>query len=264
MKIKLSTLLLLFFVVGLTHFAARAQTVVKNEPFGAGETLTYDVKLSKALIPGISVADLHFTIAAAPEGRNYLITTEAVSKGSLLKLFGFRFLQRYESTVEQENFRILKTVKHDEQGNRARDSFAAFNYQTGQVTYVETDPKDAMRPPRRIASAIPAETFDFVSGIYQMRRLPLAVGKTFDLYISDSGLVYTIPVKVAAREQQDSILGKVWCFRVEPEVFGTNRLIDDKGKMILWIADDKSRTPVRSQIQSGLGRIEVRLKKIGE
>jgi len=57
-------------------------------------------------------------------------------------------------------------------------------------------------------------------------------------------------------------LGKVWCFRIEPEVFGENRLIEQKGSMILWITDDSRRLPVRSQINANIGRIEVKLKKI--
>jgi len=77
-------------------------------------------------------------------------------------------------------------------------------------------------------------------------------------------LVYKIPVRVTARERQDSILGKVWCFRVEPEVFGAKRPIEDKGKMIIWLTDDTSRIPVRSQIQTSLGKIEVKLKKVGK
>jgi hypothetical protein len=57
-----------------------------------------------------------------------------------------------------------------------------------------------------------------ITGIYTLRRLPLAVGKTFELKVSDSGLIYKIPVRVTAREEQKTILGKVWCFRVEPQV----------------------------------------------
>lgn len=64
-----------------------------------------------------------------------------------------------------------------------------------------------------------------------------------------------------AREQQKTILGTVWCFRVEPEVFGENRLVEQKGNMILWITDDARRLPVRSQINTNIGRFEVKLKR---
>lgn len=53
------------------------------------------------------------------------------------------------------------------------------------------------------------------------------------------------------------------CFRIEPEVFGNNRLIEQEGSMILWITDDARRLPVRSQIKTDLGKLEVKLKKIG-
>ncbi len=235
-----------------------AQTA-KNKPFAAGETLTYEGKFSK-IIRGIAVADLTFTVGNAAEKNDLLIKSEAKSKGSLLKLFRFSFFQQIDSTVDGEQFRVLKTVKRDVQKERERNSEAVFDYRQDRVTYVESDPKEPMRPPRKIASEIENETHDLISGIYALRLLPLAVGKTFELYISDSGLLYRIPVRVTAREQQKTIFGKTWCFRVEPEVFGTNRLIEKEGSLTIWLTDDKRRLPVRAQINSDIGRIEVKLK----
>lgn len=234
----------------------------KAEPLTVGETLTYEGKLSKAIFRGISVADMTFSVGKSADDKAYVIKTEAKSKGTLTKIFGFKFLQLFESRVEDDIFRVLKTTKRDEQGDRVRNSEAAFDYVDKKVTYVETDPNDPMRPPRRIASTIENETHDLVSGIYSLRLLPLAVGKTFHLTVSDSGLVYKIPVRVAARERQNSIFGKVWCFRLEPEVFGPNRIIEQKGSMTIWITDDAKRIPVRSRIETNIGKIEVKLKKV--
>ena len=122
---------------------------------------------------------------------------------------------------------------------------------TEKLSYVETDPQDMARPPRKVATPIEENTQDLISGIYMMRSLPLAVGKTFELNVTDSGLVYKIPVRVTAREQQKSILGKTWCFRVEPEVFGANRLIEKEGSMIIWITDDARRFFHRIAVNSG-------------
>lgn len=238
-----------------------AQSNDRNEPISVGETLSYEGKMSKAIFRGISVADITFTLNRAAGGSDYLIKSEARSKGSLTKLFRFSFLQLFESTISAEKFRILKTTKRDEQGERVRDSEAFFDYDDRRVTYTETDPNDRMRPPRKIASTIDENTQDLISGIYALRRLPLAVGKTFQMSVSDSGLVYKIPVRVAAREQQNTILGKVWCLRVEPEVFGANRVIEQKGTMTIWIMDDARRIPVRAQINADGYKIEVKLKK---
>lgn len=228
-------------------------------PFAVGETLTYEGKFSK-IIKGIAVADLTFNLVHAPNGEDYLVKAEARSKGTLSKFFGYSFLQQIQSTINDNEFRAIKTVKHDVQKDRVRNSEALFDYEDRTVTFIETDPKEPMRPPRKIASQINGTTHDFISGLYGMRMMPLAVGKTFDISISDSGLVYDVPVKVTARERQKSIFGNVWCFRMEPQVFGTGRMIEREGSMIIWVTDDTRRIPVRSQINADIGRLEIKLK----
>jgi hypothetical protein len=171
-------------------------------------------------------------------------------------------LQQYESTIGSEKVRALKTTKHDVQKDRIRDSEAVFDYGDKRVTFVETDPKEPMKPPRKIASSIEDQTHDIISSIYVLRLLPLAVGKQFELTISDSGLVYKIPVKVTARELQKSVFGRVYCYRLEPDVFGPGRFNEREGKMTISITDDARRRPVRSQISSPIGKIEVKLRSV--
>jgi len=229
-------------------------------PFDQGETITYEGKVSK-VIQGIAVADLTFTVDRV-EGKDYLIKAEAKSKGTLLRLFRFSFLQRFESTIDDRDFRVVRTVKHDVQKDRVRDSEAQFDYGDKRVTWTETDPKDPAKPPRKIASEIEGSTHDLISGVYSLRMLPLGVGKTFNLKVSDSGLVYDVPVKVTAREMQKTEIGKVMCFRVEPAVFGTGRLVEGRGSMVIWITDDARRIPVRSQVNASIGKIEIKIKSL--
>lgn len=241
--------------VAQPEMAARAQRL----PFAAGEVLTYEAKISR-IISGISVAELSLTVAGLPESDDFLIRADAKSKGTLLSLFRYSFSQRLESTVGADDFRVLRTVKRDVQKERVRDSKADFDYKRRRVTYTETDPKEPMLPPRRIASELSGAANDLVSAIYRLRLLPLTVGSTFTLKISDSGLVYDVPVRVTARERQKTVLGNLMCFRLEPDIFGPASLIDNKGSMILWITDDARRIPVRSRVNAPIGRIEIRLK----
>ena len=250
----LGSLLMIFTFLCVSVFAQ------KTETYTVGETLIYEAKYNKAILRGIPAADLNFSVERVPGGEDFLIKSEARSKGTLVKIF-FDFYQNFQSTVDGVNFSVKRTVKRDEQGDRVRESEALFDYKDKKVIYVETDPTNAARPPRQVASPIKADTQDLITGLYAIRRLPLAVGKTFDLSVSDSGLVYKTPVRVTAREQQKTIFGRVWCWRVEPQVFGANRLIDGKGSMILWITDDARRLPVRAQINHSIGRVEIKLKK---
>jgi len=235
-------------------------SAVTNRPFNYGETLTYDGKAKvSSLLPATSVADLTFTVAKAPDSNNYVITGNAKSKGTLVKMFSYSFLENYESTIDSAEFKALKSTHHDVQKERVRDGLATFDYGQKRVTYVETDPGDPMRPPRNIASNLEGVTHDIVSGLYSIRLRPLELNKTFEVTISDSGLVYKVPVRVTAREQQKTIFGRIWCWRIEPDVFGPGRIIDREGKMIIWVADDARRIPVRATIDTFV-KIDIRLK----
>ena len=257
MKNKVFTALLFLILFSLASVSAQ-----EIKSYTLGEVLTYEGKFSKSIIRGISVADLKFSVESAPDSTNYLIKSEAKSKGTLSKILRFEFLQQMESIVDGDKLRILNSKRHDEQNERVRDSEAVFDYFNKQVTFTETNPKDAMRAPRKVASQIETNTQDFITGLYSLRSMPLAVGKVFELSISDSGLVYKVPVRVTARVKQKSVLGNLWCFRLEPEVFGTGRLIEQEGSMIMWITDDTRRIPVRGQINASIGRVEIRLRTV--
>ena len=256
-------ILLIFSISCVSVLAQKKKAVNENLPYKVGETLSYEGNYSKLVLRGIDVAEVNFTVENAPDSKNYLVKAEAKSKGGLLKLFSFKFYQNIESTIDANKLQVIKTMKRDEQGDdRIRISQADFDYKTDKVTYIETDPNDTARPPRVVASKIEEDTQDLISGIYMLRYLPLAVGKTFEISISDSGLVYKVPVRVTAREKRKSVLGKKWCFRLEPEVFGENRLIENEGSLTIWITDDKERLPIRANIETSIGKIVVKLKEI--
>lgn len=223
------------------------------------ETMVYEGRISRLKI-SVSMAELRFTATAPPSSNELVIKTDAVSKGTLLKLFRFSFSQKYVSTLDLDNFRIAKTTKRDQQKERVRESEALFDYSDRSVTWIETDPKDRNRPPRRIASDLTGATHDIISAIYAVRLQQLTVGKRFDLLVSDSGLVYKLPIVVTRREQVGGVLGKQWCFKIEPEIFGRGRLIEQKGKMEIWLTEDARRIPVKAQIDSKFGQIEIKLK----
>ncbi len=258
--VKLAFLFVSFIVYSESVFLQSAQPMQEIPP--AGETLLYEVNFSRAILRGVGIGILSFSVSKSADNKSYEIKFEGRSKGILVSLFGKKILQVFRSVVDAEKFRVLKTIKRDEQGSRIRDSEAIFDYDQMKVVFTETDPTDPLKPPRRISSEIVEETQDLVSGVYRLRQLPLEVGKTFEAIVSDSGLVYKIPVKVTAKEKRNTVLGEIWCYRVEPEVFGKGRFIEQEGKMVIWIADDERRIPVGSRLETEIGRIEVKLKSI--
>lgn len=261
-SVVLSFLFLAFCFGSAERAAAQGGDIMPvppEMPFIDGEVLTYEGKISK-IIQGIEVADLVFSVDKNKETGEHNLKAEASSKGTLIKLFGYSFLQRIETTVDAENFRALKTVKFEKEKDRVRTSEAVFDYDEKLVTYVETDPNDLTRPPRKIASTIDRSAQDLISGLYSLRLHPMKVGGEFEITVSDSGLVYTIPVKVTARERQKSIFGKVWCYRLEPQIFGPGRMIEREGEISVWIMDDERRIPIRAKVNTEVGSFDIKLE----
>jgi len=249
------------------HFAATnvaAQPSMSSTGRGSGEmflgeTLTYEGKLSRLKI-GWTIADLVFSTTTGQNSDELIIRGEATSRGTLVKLLRFSFLQRYDSVMATDDFRILKTIKLDRQKERVRESEAIFDHQAGQVTYVETDPKDPMRPPKRIASDVTPDVLDMITAIYAVRLLPLTTGTRGEYAVSDSGLVYNVPFTVTTRERLNTVLGKVNCWRVEPQIFGPGRLIEQEGKMTIWMTDDPRHIPVKAEVSTEFGKVTIKLE----
>jgi len=244
-------------VGGATAVDSNNLTMIASSPSIPGEKLVYEGKFSK-IIRGITIGEMTFEYLDGSNGTNQ-ISMEAKSKGTLLRLFRFSFTQRYQSDFTPE-LKVTRTTKFDQQKERVRESEAIFDHEIGKVTYTERNPKAPLNAPRVIATDFNGEVYDLLTGIYVLRTLPLKVGATFEFSVSDSGLVYRVPVKVTKREIQNTAIGKVMCFRLEPEVFGEDRFIEQKGQMVIWITDDERRVPVRSLIKAEIGQVDIRLK----
>lgn len=243
-------------------------------PFAPDEELVYEGEFTKALLRGVDIADLRFTATLVPASpttdrshengtaKSLHFTVDAVSKGILRKLFGVRFHQRIESTVDPTSFAVLQTKKLDEQGERRRTSEAVFDRATGKVVWTERDPNNPSREPRVISSPFTGSVQDIASVFYFLRTQPLALGKSMEITVSDSGRVYRIPHKVVERKMMKTVVGEVAVLKVEPEIFGQGRLLQGRGKLFIWFTDDARHIPVRAHISNELGTLDIKLKSI--
>jgi hypothetical protein len=259
--------------------AATASTsrpnVARVHPFEPTEELVYVAEFSRALLKKVDVADFRFTASKQPSlqkisfvydqdkgGDPYLLkfTGDVSSKGFFAKLFNLRFREQIESIVDPASFTVRKTKRVDEQGKRARVSETV--YSDGKVTWVERDPNDPSRPPREAVATFAGQVQDVLSAIYYLRTQPLEVGKLLEITISDSGVVYQVPVQVIEKKRKKTVLGRVETFRVEPEVFGPDRMIDGEGRFTIWITNDNRRVPVSARIKMKYGTFDITLRKV--
>lgn len=248
---------------------ARAQNGQPRH-FELGEELHFEAEFSRALLRKIDVADLKFRATRMPvenaeKESPYALQFHAdvSSKGFFARLFNLKFRERVESTVEPVTFTIQQTKILDEQGKRVRHTETTFDRSKGKMTWTSRDPNNPSAEPRHAITDFSGQLQDVLSAIYFIRTQPLQVGATFEVFIGDGGRVYTIPVKVVEKKRMKTILGRVNVLRVNPELFGPERLIDsEKGEFSIWITDDARHIPVGGRVKTDYGTFDIKLKKI--
>jgi hypothetical protein len=264
-------------LVALGTFMSPSSSVAQRRPayttphrFELGEELHFEAEFSRALLRNIDVADLKFLATRTPiEGASssqpYALTFKAdvSSKGFFARLFNLKFREQVESTVEPITFTIQKTTILDEQGKRVRTTETTFDASKGRMIWTSRDPNNPAAEPRHAITEFSGQLQDVLSAIYFIRTQPLAVGKTLEVYIGDGGKVYTVPVKVVEKKRIKTILGRVDVLKVNPELFGPDRLIDkEKGEFSIWITDDARHIPVASRVKTDYGTFDIKLKRI--
>ena len=253
--------------------AQRSDSSNSKRHFELGEELHFEAEFSRALLRKLDVADLKFRATRTPlaehakdsdDSKPYALTfhAEVASKGFFARLFNLKFSERVESTVEPVSFTVEKTTILDEQGKRVRTSESIFDRSKGQMTWTLRDPNDPAAEQRRSITEFSGQLQDILSAIYFIRTQPLAVGRTFEVFVADGGRVYKIPVKVVEKKQMNTILGRVDVLRVTPELFGTDRLINEQGEFSIWITDDTRHIPVAGKIKTDYGTFDIKLKRI--
>ena len=284
-KITTTTATALVFAVVLSSVVLATDTpkertparVPAAMPFVPSEELVYEGEFTRAILRGINIAELRFKaqrptasgVAVEGEGQGaapapLVLTTDVTSKGFFTKLFGMSFKFHAESQVEPNDFYALRTIRKEEQGKRVRTSEAVFDQESKKVEFTERDPNNAEAAPRVITAVLDGPTQDIVSAIYFLRTQPLTPGQTFNIAISDSGRVFQVPATVVAeKKKMKSVLGKVDVVRVDIELFGPGRPIEEgKGKMSIWVTSDERHVPVKARLSHDIGSLDITLKSI--
>lgn len=263
-----SLLMLIAFAIAAAQKPTRA---VALRPFEPAEELIFEAELSRGLLRKLDVAELRLKSlrsnagkkdeAQSKSGETLVLSCDVSSKGFFPKLFGLRFRETLESTIEPTSFTVQKSRRVDEQGKRKRSSEAVFDHARGKVSWTELDPNDPNRPPRVVNGEFSGLVHDILSAIYFLRIQPLQLGKNFELPISDSGQVYQVPVRVLERKRLKTVIGKVDALLVEADLFGARGMLDGSGKFFIWFTDDARRIPVSVKIKSEYGTFDIKLKK---
>jgi hypothetical protein len=254
------------FFAGAVQPRAQLASGTASLPFAKGEELFYQAEFKRALLRGVDVGEFRFSAKSVQAKSNgasdpLQLVADVISKGFFTKLAGFRFHQHVESRVDPDRFSALKTNKLDEQGKRVRISEAVFDYEKRKVTWTERDPNQN-QPPKVTSLDFTEPIQDVLSMIYFLRTRNLEVGKSFEIPVIDSGRMFRLTVAVTERRRINTVLGRLYAVRVEPAIFGEDRMIRSDGRLSIWITDDSRRLPVWAQVKLNLGTVDIKLKRV--
>ena len=251
--------------VAAAALTALAQPPAKPElPFTQGEDLVYLAEFNRSLLRGVNVGELRFSArpSSTPSEKGvWNISGEANAKGFLLKLFGAKYRLHVDSVINGDSFTVLRTKKVEDDRGRIRTSQASFDHATRKATWTDYG-EDLSKP-------INSTTVDFVEPIqdvltvlYFVRTQRLKTGQTFDVPLVDNGRVYRCSVRVMERKRIKSVVGRVDTYRVEPAIFGDDRVIRTRGTLSIWVTDDARRLPVKAQVKVPIGTFDIKLKRV--
>ena len=283
-KVLVACLALTLALAGVSLVAGQKPTTsasLAGRPyaFENGEELIYVAEVSRSLLRKIDIAEFRFTartetLASSPShpvcsdngapAYSLKLTGDVSSKGLFTRLFNIRFRERIESTVEPASFTVQRTKRLDEHGKRTRASEAVYDHSKRTVSWIESDPSNPSSSPRTVSNPFIGQVQDVLSAIYYLRTQPLEVGKTFEITISNSGRVYQVPVRVVEKRRMKTVLGRVEAIRVDPDVFGDDKLIRGEGQFSIWLVNDPRRIPAKARIKTEYGTFDITLRKVIE
>jgi hypothetical protein len=211
-------------------------------PFAAGEQLVYEVTWL-----GIVAGKAEMVVEPPVAGERppaYRLVTTATSNEFMSRIFPVD--DRMESLVEVARFRTLSFRKRLREGVKVHDEEVTFDAVRNVAV---SDGREVPTPP---------EVQDALSAFYWMRTLPLEPGKSLQVPVHSGGRSYTLQVDVIARERIRTPFGERVAFKVEPH-HEQRGVFDQRGRLLVWIADDAGRLPLLMKTSLPIGNIVVRL-----
>jgi hypothetical protein len=207
-------------------------------PFGIGERLDYEVRLS-----GLRVGSGFMEVSAMDSirGRETWHTSFGIRGGIAF----YRVNDRYESWFDTRTLASLRYYQQIDEGSYERET--RFEIYPERRVYV--DAKGAEQPTVE-------DPLDDGSFLYFLRTIPLEVGKeyTFDRYFKADR--NPVRIRVLRRDRVSVPAGTFDAIVVQP-IIKTRGIFSENGRAEVWLSDDEHR--IMLQMKSRFSRFSLNL-----
>ncbi|MBP2681858.1 MAG: hypothetical protein H6Q78_1721 [Candidatus Krumholzibacteriota bacterium] len=211
--------------------------------YGVGEKLTYSVQYG-IVNAGEAVLEIK-NIGVIDAKPVYCIVSDARTN-DVFSVF-YRVRDRFMSFMDTTDLVSLRYEKHLREGKFKSDRVVVFDQKQHKAFYED---KEIPIAPR---------TQDILSAMFYSRTLPLRVGNSFALANHTDGKNYPLVVKVLGAERVTVEAGTFDCLVVEPFLRYPG-IFTQKGRMKLWITNDRYKIPVLMKSKVIIGEVSAVLK----
>lgn len=217
-------------------------------PFDVGERLEYS--LSWGNIPaGKTVMKVAEKIRIGGKEAFHIVAT--TSSNEAISYF-YSLNNRIDTYIDSENFSTLKYKALTSENERKKHESAAFDGLKKEIRY-EKNGKIKI-----IEAASP--TCDSIASIYYIRGLNLKPGETVKLQTFDGGKLFNSDVSYLKKEKI-AVSGVVYETVKIQSITKEAGSSKQKGELLMWLSDNKARTPVMMKTKIEFGYITSELIK---
>jgi hypothetical protein len=161
-----------------------------------------------------------------------------------------------ETLIDPETFLPVQNLINSRQGRRTQHEITRFDHQAKKA-YWESLKKD-----RKKVVDIEADTRDIISMMYFIRSQSYTVGDSIETKVFTDEKLFDLFVKIPKKEKVDlDAYGPVASLRFDPEA-AFNGLFVRKGKMTLWVSNDRRKLCTKITAEVPVAKIRIQLVKV--
>ncbi len=187
-------------------------------------------------------------------GRNVFHIVSLASTHGLAKAF-YPANTRTDTFLDADNWTLLSSHLEGRTNKEDNKSMTLIDYGQRVIRHVDDlNPEKSYSQPLKLTPIL-----DYMSAVFQMRGLPLEVGRSFPIFVQGGGDFYLVQVEVTGIETIKSAFGRVSCFVLKPSMANPSGIFARGGGISLWMTNDAYRLPIRADVHLGFGTARLRL-----
>lgn len=223
-----------------------SQRFVKNDAFGTGERLEYDISY-KFITAGTAVFSVGKEIENIQGRPCYPIRFEVASLKSLDFIYRVRDL--YKTWIDVDGIFPWKFEQYTREGGFKKDYVATFD----QVAHKAITTEGTFD--------IPPFVHDVVSAFYYVRAYDLKSAKKGEVIGLQNFMdreTHDLTVRVLGKQRVTVHAGVFDCIVVEPSI-KEGSPFKFNGRLLMWLSDDDRKVPIKVSTQIPIGNINAEL-----